>query len=232
MKILTVDIGNTNADLCLFEGGKPIKTVKVELNKLEKALEDECDLVVVCAVNRKPLGLLRGKYGSKLKILKKEDIPIEVDYETLETLGTDRVLLAFGAESFYSENAVVVSAGTALVIDLVLEGVFRGGFITAGVGLKLKALGQATEGIPLYEPEKLDLTIGRSTYECTVAGVLLETKSFVEKTVSKWEKEFGKKLEVIVTGGDGALLKDIGIYDPLLSHKSMIRVVEKEMRKS
>ena len=232
MRVFTVDIGNTSADLCLFKGKKPIKTAKVELDKLETVLEENCDLVVVCAVNRKPLGILKRKYGSKLKILKKEDIPIEVDYKTPETLGTDRVLLAFGAKSLYSENSVVVSAGTALVVDLVLEGVFRGGFITAGIGLKLKALGQVTEGVPLYEPAKLEITIGRSTYECTVAGVLLEAKSFVEKTVSKWEKEFGKKLEVIVTGGDGLLLKDMGIYDPLLSHKSMIRVVEREMQES
>jgi len=110
-------------------------------------------------------------FGSRIRILRGEDIPLPVDYETPDTLGVDRKLFAFGAREFYTQDAVLVMAGTALVVDLLLEGVLRGGFITAGVSLKLKALSEYTEGIPLYSPAPSEEWIGRNTEAWQPAGL-------------------------------------------------------------
>jgi type III pantothenate kinase len=158
-------------------------------------------------------------FGKSLKIVELKDIPIEIEYKTKESLGVDRVINAFGVKEIYSENALVVSAGTALVVDLLKGGIFKGGFITAGMGLKLKALAEATEGISEYSLWDIKISYGTSSEEAVVGGVVKEARALIEACLLDW----GLK-EVVITGGEGWLLKDLGKYDPLLSHRALIRL--------
>ncbi len=219
MKILSVDVGNTTIDACSFDGRE-----LTHLGKF-KSLEDlrgNWDKVLAVSVRPSLEEGLRRTFGAKL--IKLEDIPLEVDYRTPETLGVDRVLFAYAVKEFYTEDAVLLSAGTALVIDLMVEGVFKGGFITAGLGLKLSSLSERAEGIPELKLKRVDLSVGRSTEECVVGGVFLEARAFVMERLNLWRRETGRDLEVFVTGGDGWFFEDIGTYDPLILHKGMLRL--------
>jgi type III pantothenate kinase len=224
MRVLTLDVGNTTVDACLWEEGRLVHLGR--FRHLDPSLkEGKWDKVVVLSVRPSVNEDLFRAFGGTLKLITPEDIPVPVDYKTRETLGTDRVLFAYASKEFYSENALLVSAGTALVVDLLLDGVFRGGFITAGIGLKLRALHRSAEGIPDLRLRKLEVSLGRTTEECVVGGVLEEARAFVRETLGRWSRAYRRDLEVIVTGGDGWLLEDLGTYDPLILHRGMLRIL-------
>jgi len=223
MKVLTIDVGNTTIDACIFEGKKLKHLGRFPHSEIEK-LSGDYDLVLVSSVRKSFNDKLRKLFKNKIRFLEIKDIPIEVDYETPETLGVDRVLFAYGVKEFYSQSAVLVMAGTALVVDLLLDGVFKGGFITAGLGLKLRALSKRAEGLPSLEPEPIDRLIGRSTKECLLAGTYLESRSFIERTLNLWSEKFKKELPLYITGGEGNIFEDLGLYDPLILHKAMLKV--------
>ncbi len=224
MRILTLDVGNTSVDACYFDGDKVFFMGKFAHNNID-TLEGNWDRVVAVSVKASLENTLRKVFGKKLKILKLEDIPLKVDYQSPETLGIDRVLFAYGVKEFFSESAILVMAGTALVVDLLFKGVFKGGFITAGLSLKLKALNQSTEGIPSYKPEILDTFLGRNTFECVMAGVYVESLSFIKEAVRRFSHITGLELPLFITGGDGKHFSSLGEYDPIILHKAMHRLV-------
>lgn len=224
MRVLTLDVGNTTVDACLFEGKEIRHLGRFPHSEIEK-LPGDYDLVLVSSVRKSLNDKLRSLFRNKIRFLEIKDIPIEVDYDTPESLGVDRVLFAYGVKEFHSRNAVLVMAGTALVVDLLISGVFKGGFITAGLGLKLRVLSERAEGLPSLEPEPIDRLIGRSTKECLLAGPYLESRTFIEQTTKRWSEEFKKELPVYITGGEGKFFNDFGVYDPLILHRAMLKVV-------
>ncbi|MDQ7038022.1 MAG: type III pantothenate kinase [Aquificota bacterium] len=223
MRVLTLDIGNSTVDACSWEEGELKHLGRFTHLDLSVA-RGSWDRVLAVSVRPSVEEDLIKTFGRTLRVISLEDIPIKVDYKTPETLGTDRVLFAYAVREFYGDSAVLVSAGTALVVDLLTEGVFRGGFITAGVSLKLKALNRFTEGIPGFKPRRTDLPIGRSTEECVVGGAFEESRAFVREVIGRWRESTGKDLKVVVTGGEGWVFEDMGIYDPLILHRGMLRI--------
>ncbi len=223
MKLLTLDIGNTTVDAVLFEGSRITPVGKFSHSEIDKL--PDSDLVVAVSVKPSVNERIKSVFGKKLKLLTLQDIPIKVDYRTPDTLGVDRVLFAYGVKEIYSESAILLMAGTALVVDLLLDGCFSGGFITAGLGLKLKALSEKTEGIPELRQRAINLEIGKSTEECVLGGVYLESLSFVKEVMKLWRERWKRRLPLYITGGDGELFKSMGFYDPIVLHKAMARII-------
>jgi len=224
MKYLTLDAGNTSLDLVLWEGKEVLTFKKVSYEELPSLSPFSLPGLGV-SVKPSLTSLLREKFPG-VRWIKKEEIPVKSFYETPRTLGTDRLLNAYAFVRYYGKDGVVVSAGTALVVDLVLGGAFRGGFITAGVSLKLQALSRRTEGIPPLKVLKEELLLGGSTEECVAGGVLKEALSFVRTLKREWEEAFKAELPVVLCGGEGELLSSLGTYDPLLPHKGLSSLFE------
>ncbi|MEN3028908.1 MAG: type III pantothenate kinase [Aquificaceae bacterium] len=216
MKILTLDVGNTSIDACLFDG---------KLVYLGKFLGElpylEADRVLVSSVKPSLDELIRKRYP-EAKFVKPEEVPIETAFEGKEGVGVDRLLNLYGAVRLYGEDLVVVSAGTALVVDLCVDGVFQGGFITLGIGSGLQCLHQRAELIPEIRPRKLSLDIGTNTEGALLGGFINQALFFIRGCLKSWERKYGKKLKVLLTGGDGWLLEELGFYDPLLLHRAML----------
>jgi len=219
MKLITIDVGNSTVDLVFWERNRKKWFKKISHKELES-----CEPINVygIAISVKPsFNQTLIKKFPKVRFLKKKHIPVNIVYKTPHTLGIDRVLLAYSAVEFYGKDVILISAGTALVIDLILKGVFYGGFITLGVSKKLKALTKMTEGIPEFLPKKLNLSIGCSTEECVVEGVVKESEAFLKEVINNWKKEYKRDFRVVITGGEGELFKDLGIYDRFLIHKGL-----------
>lgn len=224
MELLTLDVGNTTVDACAFTDFGHRYLGRYRHDEVEK-LKGVGEIVVAVSVKPSVNESLRRVFGKKLRLLSKEDIPLKVSYRTPRTLGTDRVLFAYGVKEFYSQDAVLVMVGTALVIDLLLEGEFKGGFVSAGPVLKLRALHEATEGIPRLELRQSGAIVGKSTEECVLGGILRESVSFIKSTAELWSEEFKKELPIYITGGDGYLFVELGTYDPLILHRAMRRII-------
>jgi len=222
MRIITLDVGNTTVDFVLWEGKRLLLHRKLSHGEF---LGESFPKGKVICLSVKPSfnRIIAEKFG-EVKFVGLKDIPLRIHYKTPNSLGVDRVVTAYGGKLFYGKNLVLVSAGTALVVDLLLKGEFMGGFITLGISRKLKALSEGTEGIPPFSPLDKELPIGSSTEECVAGGVVEEALYFVKGLKERWEKLYGIDLKVVITGGEGALLSKLGVYDPLLPHKALLEL--------
>lgn len=127
-------------------------------------------------------------------------------------LGVDRWLAILAGYNQIQSACVIVSAGTALTVDLVAhDGRHLGGYIAPGIGLFMASLNQAAARINLDEDEKnLDLAPGNTTSEavahaCTamIQGVI---NNALEQIMSADERE---QIALLLTGGDADRLQDL-----------------------
>ncbi|MFN3598427.1 MAG: type III pantothenate kinase [Aquificaceae bacterium] len=221
-RVLTIDVGNTTADLCLFEGEfKPLgKFSHFELPKVD------ADLVLLSSVKPSVETYMKSLYP-KARFIKPQKVPIEASFPHKEKVGIDRLINLYGALNLYGKDLIVVSAGTALVIDLLVDGIFQGGFITIGIGTGIDCLSKRAELIPPIKLKDIRVDIGRNTEEALLGGSIKKAFYFVLGCLKDWEESYKRSLKVIITGGDGYILRDLGIYDPLLIHKGMLALAEK-----
>lgn len=101
-------------------------------------------------------------------------------YETPSQLGADRWAALIGARARHKGPCLVVSAGTATTIDLLLaDGRFAGGLILPGEYLMRKALSRDTAQLPLAEGEAREEP--RNTIDAIVTGCLYAQAGAIER---------------------------------------------------
>ncbi len=124
---------------------------------------------------------------------------ISVDYDTPETLGADRIAAAVGVSALFpGEDSVIFDFGTAITVDFLSSGgVFKGGNISPGLGMRFNALHHYTGRLPLVEPSMPVCQTGRSTSEAISNGVVLGIMFEVEKYI-----ENNPGARIVFTGGD------------------------------
>jgi type III pantothenate kinase len=217
LKILTLDVGNTSVDACLFEGTLSYlgKFRHTDLPRVE------ADMVLVSSVRPSANALVKEVYP-EAKFIKAEHVPVRTAFEGKERVGVDRLLNLFGAVRLYGENVVVASLGTALVVDLAVDGVFQGGFITLGIGSGLECLSQRAELIPPLTFKRVHPDIGTDTESAILGGFIKQSMHFLRGCLSEWQELYGRSLRLVITGGDGWLFEEVGVYDPLLIHRAML----------
>ena len=136
-----------------------------------------------------------------LEMTQRTAVPIGNAYLTPETLGVDRLAAAVGAVSQVGDNCLIVDFGSAITIDVVEGGVFRGGNISPGVEMRLRALHDYTKRLPKCEPTDENLELGRTTVEAIQQGVMTGITYEIEGYISYFYAR-NVKLSLIFTGGD------------------------------
>jgi type III pantothenate kinase len=135
-----------------------------------------------------------------------DPLPIEIDYETPNTLGIDRIVAAIGAkETFPNKNVLIIDLGTCITYDIVDEfGVFRGGVISPGLKMRMKSMHENTHSLPdiswdwaMYQ----GLGLGKSTKSCLARGTYQAIIHEIDGFIFDFETIF-PKLTVMMTGGD------------------------------
>ena len=96
---------------------------------------------------------------------------------------------------------LIVDFGTAVTLDVVSGGRFRGGFISPGLRSRFRALHDYTAALPALGPCDETLPVGRSTREAMQQGVQQGLCYEIEGHVGRMRGEFDDLL-VIFTGGD------------------------------
>ena len=136
-------------------------------------------------------------------------LPIRIKYATPETLGTDRIANAVGANALYpNKNVLSIMAGTCLVTDFVNDkGEYLGGSISPGVRMRFQALSQFTAHLPFIEPENIDFFIGENTKNSILAGVMNGIVQEINGIIRQYSRHYSQ-LKVILSGGDAELLQN------------------------
>jgi type III pantothenate kinase len=135
------------------------------------------------------------------------DTPLTNRYRDPARLGGDRLAAAVGAVRRFGTPAVVVSVGTAMVVDAVsAEGEFLGGAISVGAPTGLAALAERTRGLPLLAPGAAEAPIGANTEESLRAGATYGAAALIEGMTARLREVVGDQARLVLTGGDAELV--------------------------
>jgi type III pantothenate kinase len=207
---LVVDIGNTLIKVAVVERDEVVYMQQAE------SIE-EVDLVTLCerfpslrraivASTAFPTAdvavLLRDKGFDVLEMTSLTPVPIGNTYQSPETLGVDRLAAAVAAvEVMGCRDCLVVDFGTAITIDLVEDGIYRGGNISPGVRTRFRALHDYTGRLPECVPTDEKLEYGSTTSQAIEQGVMQGITYEIESYISHFSAQ-NVKISLIFTGGD------------------------------
>jgi len=229
-KLLTVDIGNTETVLGLFEGNS--LTLHWRISSLRQRTTDELFILlsglftssgikaedikgaIICSVvppvDKKIKEALFRLLGKDVYFVG-EDItaPMAIISETPEQVGSDRIVNAVAAHDIFKGAAIVVDFGTAITVDLVTEkGEYAGGVIAPGVGISSEALFDRTSLLPRVELKRPARVLGTNTIEAIQSGVYYGFSGLVDGIISGIIDECGQEPPVMATGGLGAAFRE------------------------
>lgn len=214
-RVLTIDQGNSRVKATLLEGLNVVETIKMD----HASIEDIADLAArwmpqgvvyesVGHIDARFVESLRMLFPASLLVLTHSTpLPIGVDYATPGTLGLDRVAAAVGASALYpGKSMLVVDAGTALTLDVVDPSpAFRGGNISPGVSMRLRALSKFTRSLPLVEPTGEIPQFGFSTETAILAGCVRGVAAEIAEVSRSANKIYNTDL-LLLTGGEASVV--------------------------
>jgi type III pantothenate kinase len=221
--LLTIDIGNTNLTIGLYEG--EILKSHWRLATDQKRMPDEyglqllgvlqqagCEadcLTGICLASVVP-HLTRHVEQACEQYLHIKPLIVDVGiktgvrilYEDPHAVGADRVADAVAVHKLYGGPACVIDFGTATTFNAVTaKGEYLGGAITAGVNLAAGALFEHAAKLPPVNIARPPSVIGKNTTHAMQSGLLFGYVSMVEGMVARFREELGDEMKVIATGG-------------------------------
>jgi len=216
MKLIAIDIGNSNAKFACFEQDKLLKHYRIDNadaveDTILKLMVYEPDYAILSTVKKegKLISKILANFGLEPILFSElKKIPIKNNYETPKTLGSDRLLNAIAAKNTFPMSPVlVIDAGTCIKFDFVNEfGEYVGGSIAPGVAMRFKALNHFTDALPLLELTESFYLIGRNTQESIQSGVLNGVIAEVKGIIEQYQMA-QKNLKIVLTGGDYLLFE-------------------------
>ncbi|MCR5179789.1 MAG: type III pantothenate kinase [Bacteroidaceae bacterium] len=212
-----IDIGNTISKLFLFDGDI-LKDHKSEvghsLEIIPRLLSDSSsswkgvtfEAAIVSSVVDLPEEAeehLRLFSCPLIRFTSETPIPIQNNYRTPQTLGSDRLAAAVGAWSQHPDhNLLIIDAGSCITFDLVSsEGAYSGGNISPGLHARLRAIDDYFPRLPLVEAEGATPDMGYDTETAIRSGVIVGMQHEIEGYVRHFKAKYPDLL-VFLTGGD------------------------------
>lgn len=224
--ILSVDIGNTNITLGIFDKEILIETFRLSSNKDLPQKEYELLLSTLLKnykIDHCVIGSVVKELGSVLK--KACDNVFNIDTLLFDNLnsdfdmnirlknplevGADRIANAYAAKNKYKLPVIVVDIGTATTFDIVSKnGDFLGGVIMPGLNLQFKSLNTNTSKLPKIDIGISEKAIGDSTENAILSGIIRGSASAIEGLIHQCELELGEKATIVATGGHSKLVSE------------------------
>ncbi|KYJ87085.1 type III pantothenate kinase [Sulfurovum riftiae] len=134
-----------------------------------------------------------------------------------DTMGVDRKALCLS-----HDNGVFVDAGSAITVDVMERGIYKGGYIFPGIKAMLESYRRISPALEVPLDEHIDLTRLPLTTKGQISyGIIASIKALIEKHKDKKRLYF--------TGGDGKLLAGFfrdAIYDETLVFKGMMHTLQ------
>jgi type III pantothenate kinase len=209
---LIIDIGNTLAKVALFEDADPlaitylpvltIDALELFFNDSGLARPEEAIISTVRQSEDVFIDYLKSHF--RLLLFSTDTpLPIKNLYNSPETLGFDRLAAAIAATSMFPHrNVLIINTGTAITYDLVTRNnEYLGGAISPGLTMRLMALHNFTQKLPLVVLKDETPLVGRTTDESILSGVLNATRTEIDGMIEKFNNHY-EQLAVILSGGD------------------------------
>jgi type III pantothenate kinase len=243
--LLTIDAGNTETKLGVFEGERLVHHWRVTTESHRTADEYGVFFTQLFATVRLPVSSIDAVvtasvvprldqtlsdvcerfFNVRVLFLQPQDqqlMPIRT--ERPSEVGADLVACAIGARARYGTPLIVVSYGTATVFMAVnAEGEYCGVAIAPGINVSIDALASRTAKLPRVGLETPERVLGRNTVEALQAGFVFGFVGQTEAIVTRMRREMGVEARVVATGGlaevvarNSSIINDVDPYLSLL----------------
>lgn len=236
---LIIDIGNTCVKLVAFDGNKVVTEKRCDKDDVA-SLQEFCKEYTFSNGIYSTVSDISDEYKRALRSLPFEmleflsgitRVPIINLYKTPTTLGTDRLAAAVGANMLQpGRDLLIIDIGTCVTFDFVsAAGEYRGGNISPGPTMRLKALNDYTARLPLVSRKGEVPEMGVNTETAIRSGVMNGIKYEIEGYIKSFLAKY-PQLYVYLTGGVHLNLefsKNLPIFaDDFIVPKGLNRILE------
>jgi type III pantothenate kinase len=227
--LLTIDIGNTNTVLGLYEGeilrhhfrvesarGRTRDEYRVLLRSLLDLAEVTPEEIVgaimasvVPALTSTVAEALRETFSCRPLVVGpgiKTGMPILIDNP--REVGADRIVNAVAAYDRIGDAVIVVDFGTATTFDVVsAKGEYLGGIIAPGIQISAEALFSRAAQLPRTEIAAPAKVVGRNTIHSMQSGIFYGYVGLVDGIVERICEELDRPHAVLATGGLASMVQ-------------------------
>jgi len=237
--LLTIDIGNTNTVLGVFDGETLADSWRVrtmanatadELAFLYRGLLGEYRIEGVSVCSTVPAALreirrMAGRLFRHVPVVVVEPgtrtgVPILIDNP--KEAGADRIMNTLAAYHLHGGPSIVVDFGTSTNIDVVsARGEFLGGALAPGIEIALDALSSRAAQLRKVELVPPRSVIGKGTVEALQSGMIYGVAGQVDGLVRRIRAELGAEATTVATGGLAPLVlkesETLHVHEPHLT---------------
>ncbi len=243
--LLTVDVGNTNTVLGIFDCEELVRSWRVKTDPRTTADElwlqfnalvadYEVTGLSICSTVPATLRELRtmiASYFSKIQTTivepgTKTGVPLLVDNP--KEIGADRIVNTLAAHVLYGGPAIVVDFGTSTNLDVVSpKGEFLGGALAPGIEISVDALAARAAQLRKVELIRPKSVIGKNTVEALQSGTIFgfagQVDGLVDRITAELAQSYDQAPTVIATGGLAPLI--IGVAETIDEHEPDLTLI-------
>jgi len=243
--LLTVDVGNTNTVLGIFDKDQLIKSWRVKTDPRTTA--DELWLqysalmagypltaLSICSTVPATLREIRTMIDSYFSDLKTTIVEpgtktgVQLLVDNPKEIGADRIVNTLAAHTLYGGPAIVVDFGTSTNLDVVSpKGEFLGGALAPGIEISVDALAARAAQLRKVELVRPKSVIGKNTVEALQSGTIFgfagQVDGLVDRITAELAKDYDDAPTVIATGGLAPLI--IGVSEAIDEHEPDLTLI-------
>lgn len=237
--LLTLDIGNTNITLGVWNGRSwqrhwrlltnPAQTADEYGIILKMLLQDAGVLTAVDqAIMASVVPALSHTFSQiceqqlKVPLLTvSSELPmgLTIAADDPTAVGADRLVNAVAAYELFQGPCIIIDMGTATKFDLVsAQQEFLGGVIAPGLGLAAEALASRAAKLSHVALEAPPHTIGTNTVHAMQSGLVFGYLSLIEGLVARLKAEHPDRFQKIHILGTGGLIDLIAPHTVVIDH--------------
>ncbi len=234
--LLTIDVGNTNTVLGIFDGDQIVEHWRIatdpnrtadEIAVVLQGLLSHSSLVkdpdvtgialcsTVPSVLHEMREMCRRYYADVSAMIVEPGVRtgVSVRMDNPKEVGSDRIMNTVAAAHLYGGPAVVVDFGTSTNFDAVSErGEFVGGALAPGIEISVDALTRRAAQLLKVELTRPQHVIGKNTVEALQSGIIYGFAGQVEGIARRMAAELApddpESVTIIATGGLAPLVID------------------------
>jgi type III pantothenate kinase len=234
--LLTIDVGNTNTVLGLFDGEEVVEhwrlatdpqrtadelAVLIQGLLTHGAIYSGADVTGIALCSTVPSVLLemremfRRYYGDVTAVVVEPGTRtgVSVRMDNPKEVGSDRIMNTVAAVHLYGGPAIVVDFGTSTNFDAVsARGEFVGGALAPGIEISVDALSRRAAQLLKVELTRPARVIGKNTVEALQSGIVFGFAGQVEGIARRMAAELCPEdpdaVTIIATGGLAPLVID------------------------
>ena len=243
--LLTIDVGNTNTVLGIFDGDQLIKSWRVKTDPRTTA--DELWLqfsaltsgykltgISICSTVPATLREMRTMLSSYFSDIQTTIVEpgtktgVQLLVDNPKEIGADRIVNTLAAHTLYGGPAVVVDFGTSTNLDVVSpKGEFLGGALAPGIEISVDALASRAAQLRKVELIRPKSVIGKNTVEALQSGTIFgfagQVDGLVDRITAELAASYSETPTIIATGGLAPLI--IGVAETIDEHEPDLTLI-------